>query len=171
MNIFVLDTDPKIAASYHCDQHLNKMILESAQMACAVLKYKYPTWAAPYKETHANHPCTLWLKQSNANLAWLFQLARNLDNIRQAVRNTMKHSSMDVLEVCEAFLLPEEDTSAWPHPENFVFAGPPSIEIRNLTVPEKYQMYYRQKYRQWLDTRAPMSYKNRPIPPFMADLF
>lgn len=26
MNIFVLDTDPAIAASYHCDQHLHKMI-------------------------------------------------------------------------------------------------------------------------------------------------
>ena len=30
MNTFVLDTDPKVAASYHADQHLHKMILESA---------------------------------------------------------------------------------------------------------------------------------------------
>lgn len=32
MNIFALDKNPKIAAIYHCDQHLNKMILESCQM-------------------------------------------------------------------------------------------------------------------------------------------
>lgn len=32
MNIFVLDPNPAIAASLHCDQHLHKMILESAQM-------------------------------------------------------------------------------------------------------------------------------------------
>ena len=34
------------------------------------------------------------------------------------------------------------------------------------------QHLHKMKYAQWpLDTRAPMSYKNRPIPPFMADLF
>jgi len=33
------------------------------------------------------------------------------------------------------------------------------------------QHLHKMKHAQWLDTRAPMSYKNRPIPPFMADLF
>ena len=32
MNIFYLDRDPKIAAEMHCDKHVVKMILESAQM-------------------------------------------------------------------------------------------------------------------------------------------
>ena len=32
MNIFILDKNPKIAAEYHCDKHVVKMILESAQM-------------------------------------------------------------------------------------------------------------------------------------------
>lgn len=46
-----------------------------------------------------------------------------------------------------------------------------SIEIRNLTVPQKYQKYYRQKHASWaLDKGRGMSYKNRPVPPFMADL-
>ena len=171
MNIFVLDTDPAIAASYHCDQHLHKMILESAQMACAVLKYKYPAWAAPYKETHANHPCTLWLKKSPINLAWMFRLAYELNHIRMKVKNVGEHSSVEVLRHCEAFLLPDKFPQDYPDPTEFVFAGPPSIEIRNLTIPQKYQMYYRQKHKAWLDTRAPMSYKNRPIPPFLQDLF
>ena len=35
MNIFLLDKDPKIAAQYHCDKHVVKMILESAQMLCS----------------------------------------------------------------------------------------------------------------------------------------
>ena len=32
MNIFILDQIPKKAAEYHCDKHVVKMILESAQM-------------------------------------------------------------------------------------------------------------------------------------------
>ena len=32
MNIFYLDSDPRIAAKYHCDKHVVKMILESGQM-------------------------------------------------------------------------------------------------------------------------------------------
>ena len=28
MNIFVLDRDPELAAKYHCDKHVCKMILE-----------------------------------------------------------------------------------------------------------------------------------------------
>ena len=34
MNIFVLDEDPVKAAEYHCNKHVCKMILESAQMLC-----------------------------------------------------------------------------------------------------------------------------------------
>ena len=32
MNIFYLDRDPGIAAAMHCDKHVVKMILETAQM-------------------------------------------------------------------------------------------------------------------------------------------
>ena len=36
MNIFAVDKDPKISAQQLCDKHVVKMILESAQMLCAV---------------------------------------------------------------------------------------------------------------------------------------
>jgi hypothetical protein len=32
MNIFVLDRNPMVCAMYHCDKHVPKMILETAQM-------------------------------------------------------------------------------------------------------------------------------------------
>jgi len=38
MNIFILDTDPKLCAQYHCDAHVNKMILESAQMLATAIR-------------------------------------------------------------------------------------------------------------------------------------
>ena len=34
MNLFYLDRDPVIAASYHYDKHKVKMVLEAAQMLC-----------------------------------------------------------------------------------------------------------------------------------------
>lgn len=40
MNIFYLDTDPVKAAEYHCDKHVVKMILETAQLLSTVLREK-----------------------------------------------------------------------------------------------------------------------------------
>ena len=36
VNIFILDENPKTCAEYHCDKHVIKMILESAQMLSTV---------------------------------------------------------------------------------------------------------------------------------------
>ena len=58
MNIFKLDATPELCAQVHCDKHVSKMILESAQMLCTVFWSNNQT--APYKPVHAKHPCTLW---------------------------------------------------------------------------------------------------------------
>ena len=72
MNIFVLDDDPKTCAMYHCDKHVVKMILETAQMICTthhlIGSYDYDI---PYKSTHINHPCNRWLRDSVENYNWL----------------------------------------------------------------------------------------------------
>lgn len=71
-----MHADPKIAAKMHCDKHVVKMILESVQMLCTTLHY-YGMWT-PYKPTHINHPCTIWVRQSLDNFKWLHILAREL---------------------------------------------------------------------------------------------
>lgn len=76
MNIFVLDEDPVKAAEYQCDKHVIKMILETAQLLCAV----YEPGQAPYKRTHYNHPCSVWVRQSYANFNWLQQHGAALCN-------------------------------------------------------------------------------------------
>lgn len=168
MNIFVLDTDPAIAASYHCDQHLHKMILESAQMLSTWAYNIFPKVRPHiYKPTHPNHPCTLWLNDHSDNRIYLILLARELNNLRQST----DHSSMEVIEAVQDCIGHDDFPELYSTPEKFIFAGPPSIEIRNLTVPQKYQKYYRQKHASWaLDRGRGMGYKNRPVPPFMADL-
>lgn len=83
MNIFVLHKDPKIAARMHCDKHVVKMILESAQMMCSVMHGM--GHIPPYKMTHANHPCTLWVSRSGQNYQWLYRLMEAL-NLEYRIR-------------------------------------------------------------------------------------
>lgn len=76
MNIFLLDEDPIKAAICQCDQHIVKMPLESAQILSTVAWKK--GFAAPYKPTHINHPCTIWASKSSANYDWLILHAKAL---------------------------------------------------------------------------------------------
>jgi len=72
MNIFVLDHDIRKCARSHADQHVVKMILEGTQMLCTVLNKSGVK--TPYKSTHSNHPCTLWVARSLSNWIWLRKL-------------------------------------------------------------------------------------------------
>jgi hypothetical protein len=81
MNIFFLDWNPEIAAKYHCDKHVIKMILETAQMLYSVhwsFNSKLPENA--YKLAHKNHPCSIWTRTSLANYLWLCSLGLSLCN-------------------------------------------------------------------------------------------
>ena len=73
MNIFKLDEPIRSCAQMHCDKHVSKMILESAQMLCTALWVNGQS--APYKAVHAKHPCTLWAAESLDNWLWLKELA------------------------------------------------------------------------------------------------
>jgi len=83
LNIFVLHTDPTIAAQMHCDKHVPKMVVEAAQMMASALRRHgaddedMPLTKAgkPYKGGYAHHPCTVWAGDSRANFSWLAQYA------------------------------------------------------------------------------------------------
>lgn len=75
MNIFYLSENPRIAAEYHCDKHVVKMILETAQLLYSahwVLGSTLPENA--YKLAHKNHPCAIWCRSSLFNYLWLASL-------------------------------------------------------------------------------------------------
>lgn len=71
MNIFILDEDPSIAAVYMNDKHIIKMLLESCQLLATAHHLLGDSSKITYKSTHANHPCSIWLRQSTANYDWL----------------------------------------------------------------------------------------------------
>lgn len=95
MNIFVLDENPQLAAQYHCDKHVVKMIVESAQLLSTAhrlldgeLYYAKSSngrnlkrWSLSderesllYKAGFFNHPCGVWARETNENYAWLYSL-------------------------------------------------------------------------------------------------
>ena len=73
MNIFYLDSDPSIAASYMYDKHKVKMILESAQMLCTAHHHFGLGDEVPYRKAHYNHPSTIWTRANTNHYYWLYQ--------------------------------------------------------------------------------------------------
>jgi len=76
MNLFYLDRDPVIAASYHYDKHKVKMVLEAAQMLCTA-HHCYGDEELkdliPYKQAHLNHPSTIWVRSSRSTYFWAYE--------------------------------------------------------------------------------------------------
>lgn len=83
MNIFYLDPDPALAAQYHCDKHVVKMTLETAQILATAKRYllrriKDDIPQALYRSTHSNHPCVVWTQTSLQNYQWTLNLFQAL---------------------------------------------------------------------------------------------
>lgn len=93
MNIFFLDRDTTAAAEFHCDKHVVKMILESAQLLSTAHRLldgvmveektngrKVKRWRLNenddvyYGATHANHPSAVWVRTSSHHYDWLYRL-------------------------------------------------------------------------------------------------
>jgi hypothetical protein len=96
MNIFILDRNIRTCARYHADQHVIKMILESAQMLCTVVNLN--GGESPYRSTHIRHPCTIWAGESLTNWLWLRRLALALnDEYRYRYHVSFHHKSAAVI--------------------------------------------------------------------------
>ena len=149
MNIFVLDDDPFVAAQYHADIHVNKMILESAQMLSTVL-------SGPYKPTHANHPCTLWVGASRSNAAWVCMLAEGLN--REAQQRYSKHTDHKSWTVIRD-MIPLLDTLPDYGLTPFALAMPE--EYKSDDAVNSYRAYYHSKPKmQWRYSFAPYWWEN-----------
>ena len=104
MNIFYLDDDPQLAAQYHCDKHVSKMIVESAQLlstAHHVLDGSQLAKSCFYKSTHANHPSAVWVRESIHNYRWLLTMAAELCRVYTA-RYSRIHKTEAVIDMLHA---------------------------------------------------------------------
>ena len=169
MNVFYLDTDPVLAAQYHCDKHVVKMIVETTQLLSFALHLQGLDWNQHglYKpnRAHLRHPCTLWVSESRSNFLWAANLALALLDewcFRFSHRSRSEHRSFDPLSraLKLAFVLP--DRKETPPAQAF-------SEFTHLRDPQNpvlaYRAYYREAKRHlleytlrekpvWLDDKA-----------------
>lgn len=93
MNIFFLFLNQKECVKAHCDSHVIKMILETAQILCSVhwvfleefdhesnstLFMDCDPYIPQYKLTHKNHPSSKWARKCVGNYKWLSKLGLEL---------------------------------------------------------------------------------------------
>jgi len=74
MNVFFLDSSPSRAAEYHCDKHVVKMVLESAQLLSTAHHVLDGGSSVPLKKTHEHHPSAIWVRSSGGAYRWTFEL-------------------------------------------------------------------------------------------------
>jgi hypothetical protein len=136
MNIFILDYDTKKCAEYHCDKHVVKMILETAQLLCGVHHMvDQSTEQVPYKLSHKNHPCAIWSRESLSNYLYLCDLGLELCK-EYTYRYGKRHKSQDVIEWCVVNK---------PNIPDIGFTNPPKAmpdEYKVDSVTESYRKYY-----------------------------
>ena len=95
MNIFCIDKDPIQSAKWLCDQHCNKMVLESAQMVANCFTLETLAELAPKtqkgtarKHSYYKHPCSIWARETFGNLYWLLthSLAMEVERLNRGFK-------------------------------------------------------------------------------------
>lgn len=162
MNIFVLDTEPTICAQYHCDKHVVKMILETAQILSTVCRLKHPeSLYELYGITHEKHPCVRWAARSPENFEWLYQLGCGLLN-EYTYRYNKEHKSTSIMHL--AATLKDLHGSNWKWTKKGLTVRPQCMpmDCKEFEAVHAYRKYYL-THKQNL-----LSYTRRPIPDWIA---
>jgi hypothetical protein len=153
MNIFYLDNNPEKCAELHCDKHVVKMIVESAQLLSTAHHVIDGNNAREgiYKSTHKNHPSAIWARTTDSNYNWLYVLWREL--MREYKYRYMKnHACERLIDVLKKLPYNIEAGSFTPPP----LAMPEEFKVSDHI--ESYKNYYKgakAHFAKWT---------NRPIP-------
>lgn len=161
MNIFFLSWNPKEAAESHCDKHVVKMIIESAQLLYSahwILGSELPEHA--YKLAHKNHPCSIWVRQSITNYFWLCSLGWWLCKEYQHRYGTHKIHKTEQ----HILWLSQNPPKGIPvlHMTNPALAMPDEYKIQDVI--EAYKLFYVESK---LKQRNIVKYTNRNPPEFI----
>jgi len=160
MNIFVLDNDPKKCAEAHCNKHVVKMILEHAQLMCTAHHLNKNTtvkYEIPYKQTHTNHPCAVWVRESLGNYRWLYVMTHYLNKeYKRRFNHDVNHKSWDVIKSMPEPALYDIDITKRPR------AMPDVYKIRDDVVASYRSYYIHEKYKL-------LKYTNRKLPVWLSE--
>ncbi len=166
MNIFFIDLDPEKAAKMHVDKHVVKMIVEHFQILCTahhVSGSKNKEFKPPYKKTHDNHPCNIWVRESISNYLFLIKFTAELlkeytyryGKIHKCERDgyisSLENNLPDIPDI--GFTVPLQ-------------AMPDIYKTDNANIDgviESYRQYY------YFEKRHIFSWKKREIPEFISE--
>lgn len=159
MNIFVLDTDPRLAAEAQFDAHVVKMTLETAQLLCST----FSPGLAPYKPTHQKHPCAVWARETAANFLWLAEHGLYLADEYER-RYEREHKSRGVILWClDNIAMANVDHSGDLTP----FAQAMPEEYRQDDPVAAYRAYYlgaKHHIARWNKSRPPPAWWRSEVP-------
>jgi hypothetical protein len=137
MNIFFLDWDVNKCAKDHCDKHVVKMILEYGQLLCGAHHMTdQVNDQVPYKLSHKNHPCSIWVRESLSNYLYLCELGLALCK-EYTFRYGKRHKTQDVIEWCVTNKVKICDKGFTEPPK----AMPDEYKVKDVV--ESYRNYYR----------------------------
>ena len=160
MNIFYLHTDPRVAARYHNDKQVVKMILESAQMlSTAHRELDDDVDDILYRSTHKNHPSTKWARENITNYMWLYFLFEALCDeythrygkvhlTDKKLRNILQHNPKNI-SPDSSFIQPPQCM-----PDEYKIEGNSVKAYRNYYMGEK------SGFAKWSKRRKPLWWKN-----------
>lgn len=164
MNIFVTNTDPLICAQEHCNVHVVKMILETAQLL-STAHVELDGKQVAYKATHKNHPSAVWVRKERSNYLWAFDLFDAL-LYEYTHRTGKRHKSASIREILSR--PPEKISDRFGCLTHFPKAMPD--EFKQKSVETSYKDYLNAKYMEWLKRDRPMrvEWTDRPVPDWVA---
>jgi len=156
MNIFILDNNPQLCAQYHNNKHVVKMILESAQLLCGA--HWVTGSEAPYRLSHKNHPCSIWVRECLENYMWLCDLGMELCR-EYTYRYGKRHKTQDIIEWC---INTPPNIEKLGNLTPFKLAMPNECKIGNAV--DSYREYYIKEKKYF------SKWKNRETPTFMKNI-
>lgn len=138
MNVFVLDANPKLAAQFHHDIHVRKMIVETGQLLCTAMNLLGGNGV--YKTTHQNHPSSIFTRNSKENFEWVLELGVALCEEFE-YRFEKIHKTKSVILDCKYNYL----SLSFPNINLTPFAQAMPEEFKNNNPVVAYRNYYQTK--------------------------
>lgn len=140
MNLFILDENISKSVEYHCDKHVVKMPLETAQMISFAYYHqqkKPDVDLMAFSKTHDKHPCSIWLQSSLTNFVYGCEFGIKLVEEYRFRYNSLKHERALQIFKKSLVCLPEiEDFGLTP----FALAMPE--QFKSDSAVQSYRDYY-----------------------------
>ena len=175
MNVFYTDSDPQIAASNLCDQHVIKMTLEVAQILSTI----YHICHSPnpslnpslhkqiYKPTHKDHPIIIAAKENPTYRLWITLHGIHLAN-EYTRRFNKIHKSLSVIKLLHIQSTSIQSTTIpIPIPTQIPICTLPHHHTYPTPTTNPITIYRRAiiaKYRGWRAINRPARYTNAKPP-------